>query len=195
MRYAEIKRLTSETDVALTLNLDGTGKSEIKTGCGFLDHMLTLFSRHGRFDLTIACTGDAEVDFHHSVEDVGIALGSAFAAALEDKRGIVRYGDAVVPMDEALILSSVDISGRGLFVSSLDIPAEKVGDFDTELCREFWEAFARNAGITLHVRQFSGENAHHIIEGTFKSCARSLKTAVSIDPALGDEIPSTKGVL
>ena len=195
MRYAEIKRLTSETDVALTLKLDGTGKSEIKTGCGFLDHMLTLFSRHGRFDLTVACTGDAEVDFHHSVEDVGIALGSAFAAALEDKRGIVRYGDAVVPMDEALILSAVDISGRGLFVSSLDIPAEKVGDFDTELCREFWEAFARNAGITLHVRQFSGENAHHIIEGTFQSCARSLKTAVSIDPALGDEIPSTKGVL
>ncbi|MBP5610433.1 MAG: imidazoleglycerol-phosphate dehydratase HisB [Clostridia bacterium] len=195
MRYAEIKRLTSETDVALTLSLDGTGKSEIKTGCGFLDHMLTLFSRHGRFDLTVACTGDAEVDFHHSVEDVGIALGSAFNAALEDRRGIVRYGDATVPMDEALILSAVDISGRGLFVSALDIPAEKVGDFDTELCREFWEAFARNAGITLHVRQYSGENAHHIIEGVFKSCARSLKTAVSIDPALGDEIPSTKGVL
>ena len=195
MRYAEIKRLTSETDVALTLKLDGTGKSEIKTGCGFLDHMLTLFSRHGRFDLTVSCTGDAEVDFHHSVEDVGIALGSAFFAALEDKRGIVRYGDAVVPMDEALILSAVDISGRGLFVSSLDIPAEKVGDFDTELCREFWEAFARNAGITLHVRQFSGENAHHIIEGVFKACARSLKTAVSIDPAFKDEIPSTKGVL
>ena len=195
MRYAEIKRLTSETDVALTLSLDGTGKSEIKTGCGFLDHMLTLFSRHGRFDLTVACTGDAEVDFHHSVEDVGIALGSAFNAALEDRRGIVRYGDATVPMDEALILSAVDISGRGLFVSSLDIPAEKVGDFDTELCREFWEAFARNAGITLHVRQFSGENAHHIIEVVFKSCARSLKTAVSIDPAFKDEIPSTKGVL
>ncbi|MCQ2430016.1 MAG: imidazoleglycerol-phosphate dehydratase HisB [Clostridia bacterium] len=195
MRTAEIKRKTAETDITLSLSLDGTGKAAIRTGCGFLDHMLTLFSRHGRFDLTVTCLGDTNVDYHHTVEDIGIVLGQAFREALGVKAGITRYGDTVLPMDEALILSAVDISGRGGYYDGLAIPTEKVGDFDTELCREFWIAFAQNAGVTLHLRQLAGINSHHIIEGAFKSAARSLRTAVRIDPALGSEVPSTKGLL
>jgi imidazoleglycerol-phosphate dehydratase len=195
MRTAQIKRTTAETDIFLKLNLDGTGASEIRTGCGFLDHMLTLFAKHGRFDLTVACTGDTFVDYHHTVEDIGICLGKAFAEALGDKKGIVRYGDITLPMDESLILSAVDISGRGGCYYALNIPTEKVGDFDTELCQEFWIAFARDAGITLHLRQLTGCNSHHIIEGAFKSVARSLKAAVAIDPAFANEVPSTKGIL
>lgn len=195
MRNAAITRKTAETDISLTLVLDGTGKSEISSGVGFLDHMLTLFSRHGRFDLTLASEGDTYVDDHHSVEDIGIALGKAFAEALGDKRGVRRYGSAVLPMDEALILTAVDLSGRGFLAFDLPIPAEKVGTFDTELVEEFFRAFALNAGITLHVRSLAGSNSHHIIEGAFKSAARSLREACSIDPELADEIPSTKGVL
>lgn len=195
MRTSEIKRTTAETDVALSLDLDGTGVSEIDTGCGFLDHMLTLFARHGRFDLTVSCKGDVRVDYHHTTEDVGICLGEAFAEALGDKRGIVRYGDTTLPMDEALILSAVDISGRGGLWYALSFPTEKVGDFDTELCEEFWRAFARSAGITLHLRALAGANSHHIMEGAFKSAARSLRKAAAIDPAGPDEIPSTKGTL
>ncbi len=195
MRKTEIKRKTAETDIALKLDLDGSGKSVLSTGCGFLDHMLTLFARHGRFDLEINCKGDVEVDYHHTVEDIGISLGQAFSKALGDKKGITRYGDTVLPMDEALILTAVDISGRGMLLCDLNIRAKKVGDFDTELCEEFFTAFARNAGITLHIRQLAGRNSHHIIEGVFKSAARSLKDAVAIDPALKDVIPSTKGVL
>ena len=195
MRIAEIIRKTGETDIALTLNLDGNGIAEISTGCGFLDHMLTLFARHGRFDLTVSCKGDTDVDDHHTVEDIGIALGQAFARALGDKRGIFRYGDVTIPMDEALILSAVDVSGRGYLGYALQIPTQKVGTFDTELVEEFWLGFIRNAQITLHIRQFSGTNSHHIIEGAFKSVARSLRIAVAIDPACKDEIPSTKGVL
>lgn len=195
MRSAEIKRTTAETDITLTLNLDGSGISEICTGCGFLDHMLTLFSRHGRFDLTVSCTGDTYVDYHHTVEDIGICLGMAFTQALGNKKGIVRYGDTVLPMDEALILSAVDISGRGGCYYDLQIPTQKVGDFDTELDQEFWIAFAQNAGITLHLRQLAGRNSHHILEGGFKSVARSLRTAVRIDPDFANEIPSTKGML
>ena len=195
MRTSEIKRKTAETDICLALDLDGTGNSEISTGVGFLDHMLTLFARHGRFDLAVKCAGDTNVDFHHTTEDVGIVLGKAFAEALGDRKGIVRYGSAILPMDEALILSAVDISGRGGFYSELDIPTEKVGDFDTELVKEFFVAFALNAGLTLHVRQPAGENSHHIIEGAFKSVARSLAQAVKIDERFADEIPSTKGVL
>jgi imidazoleglycerol-phosphate dehydratase len=191
----EIKRTTGETDISLKLNLDGTGKSECRTGCGFLDHMLTLFARHGRFDLKVTCQGDTYVDYHHTVEDIGICLGKAFAACLGDKKGIVRYGDTTLPMDETLILSAVDISGRGGCYYALEVPTEKVGDFDTELCQEFFIAFARDAGITLHLRQLAGSNSHHILEGAFKSVARSLKTAVAIDPAFADEIPSTKGML
>lgn len=195
MRTSEIKRKTGETDISLSLNLDGSGKSEISTGCGFLDHMLTLFSKHGRFDLKVACTGDTYVDYHHTVEDTGITLGKAFSEALGDKKGIVRYGDMILPMDEALILSAVDISGRDYLGYVLEIPAEKVGDFDTELCEEFWLGFVRNAGVTLHIRQLAGTNSHHIIEGAFKSVARSLKKAVAVDKDFADEIPSTKGVL
>ncbi|MBQ9552324.1 MAG: imidazoleglycerol-phosphate dehydratase HisB [Clostridia bacterium] len=195
MRTAELKRTTGETDVRLLLDLDGVGNSDIQTGCGFLDHMLTLFARHGRFDLSIYCKGDVEVDDHHTVEDIGITLGKAFAEALGDKKGIVRYGDKLLPMDEALILSAVDISGRDTLCSELAIPAQKVGTFDTELCEEFWTAFVRESRITLHLRQIAGKNAHHIIEGAFKSVARSLKDAVAIDPEFADEIPSTKGVL
>lgn len=195
MRYAEINRKTAETDISLQLNLDGNGTSKIDSGCGFLDHMLTLFARHGRFDLTLTCKGDTYVDDHHTVEDIGIALGDAFAQALGEKRGILRYGDTLLPMDEALILSAVDLSGRAYLGYALEISAEKVGSFDTELCEEFWQAFVRNAACTLHVRQLAGKNAHHIIEGCFKSVARSLKTAVAIDPEFADEIPSTKGVL
>ena len=195
MRNAEITRTTGETDISLALNLDGTGRSEIVTGCGFLDHMLTLFSKHGRFDLILNCQGDTYVDDHHTVEDIGIALGQAFAAALGDKKGIRRYGDTCLPMDESLILSAVDLSGRGCLGYALDIPTEKVGTFDTELVEEFFLGFTRNAACTLHIRQLAGTNSHHIIEGAFKSVARSLRTAVSIDPACADEIPSTKGVL
>lgn len=195
MRKAEIKRKTAETDIVLSLNLDGAGKSVVDTGCGFLDHMLTLFAKHGRFDLTIKCVGDVNVDYHHTTEDIGICLGKAFTDALGDKKGIVRYGSTILPMDEALILTAVDISGRGMLVKDLDIKANKVGDFDTELLEEFLIAFTRNADATIHVRQISGSNAHHIIEGAFKSLARSLKTAVSIDEKYKEEIPSTKGVL
>lgn len=195
MRNSQYSRKTAETDIALSLNLDGTGVSEIDTGVGFLDHMLTLFARHGRFDLSVKCAGDTQVDDHHSVEDIGICLGKAFSEALGDKRGICRYGDITLPMDEALILSAVDISGRAFLVYDLDIPTEKVGTFDTELVEEFFIAFAANAGITLHIRQLAGRNAHHIIEGAFKSVARSLRKAVAIDPDCADEVPSTKGVL
>ena len=195
MRNCEISRKTAETDIILSLNLDGSGKSDIATGVGFLDHMLTLFAAHGKFDLTVKCTGDTCVDDHHSVEDIGIVLGQAFRTALGDKRGITRYGSFLLPMDEALILTAVDISGRSCLCYDLQIPTEKVGDFDTELCQEFWSAFARDAGVTLHIRQLAGTNSHHIIEGAFKSVARSLRKAVSIDPTCADEIPSTKGVL
>ena len=195
MRTAQIKRTTGETDISLTLNLDGTGTSDCRTGCGFLDHMLTLFAGHGRFDLTVTCKGDTYVDDHHTVEDIGICLGKAFAEALGGKKGIVRYGNITLPMDESLILSAVDISGRGGCYYALDIPAEKVGTFDTELCQEFFIAFARDAGITLHIHQLAGCNSHHIIEGAFKSVARSLKAAVAIDKAFADEVPSTKGIL
>ena len=195
MRTSEQKRTTAETDISLALNLDGTGRCEIETGCGFLDHMLTLFAKHGRFDLNITCQGDTYVDDHHTVEDIGITLGQAFKEALGDKRGIVRYGSTCLPMDESLILSAVDLSGRGYLGYNLEIPTEKVGSFDTELVEEFWLGFIRNAECTLHIRQLAGSNSHHIIEGTFKSVARSLKAAVAIDAAFADEIPSTKGVL
>ncbi|MBR5641118.1 MAG: imidazoleglycerol-phosphate dehydratase HisB [Firmicutes bacterium] len=195
MRTSEIKRKTAETDIVLKLDLDGTGKSEIDSGVGFLDHMLTLFAKHGRFDLTLTCKGDTNVDDHHSVEDIGICLGEAFAKALGDKAGIKRYGNMLLPMDEALILSALDISGRAHLSYEAKIRARKVGTFDTELAEEFWEAFTRSAKITLHIRQLAGRNAHHIIEGMFKSVARALREAVSIDPALAGEIPSTKGVL
>lgn len=195
MRTAEITRVTAETDIRLTLTLDGTGKSEIDTGCGFLNHMLTLFARHGRFNLCVRCKGDTDVDDHHTTEDIGIALGQAFYRALGDKRGICRYADRTLPMDEALILSAVDISGRGGAYLELPMPTQKVGTFDTELCAEFWIAFARDAGLTLHIRELAGSNSHHIIEGTFKAVARSLRAAVAIDPACAGEIPSTKGVL
>lgn len=195
MRSAEIKRTTAETDIVLKLNLDGKGKSKIDSGCAFLDHMLTLFAKHGSFDLMVKCKGDIEVDYHHTTEDIGICLGQAFNKALGDKKGIIRYGNMILPMDEALILSAVDLSGRSFFVKELNIPAIKVGDFDTELCEEFFQAFARTAECTLHIRQLSGSNSHHIIEGAFKSVARSLKTAVAIDKNAKDQIPSTKGVL
>ena len=195
MRNAEIVRNTAETQIALALNLDGTGKSDIKTGVGFLDHMLTLFAKHGRFDLTVSCNGDTYVDDHHTVEDVGIALGQAFKTALGDKKGITRYGNMILPMDEALILTAVDLSGRGYLGYDLQIPTQKVGTFDTELVEEFWLGFIRNAECTLHIRQLAGTNSHHIIEGAFKSAGRSLRAAVAIEPAFADEIPSTKGVL
>ncbi len=195
MRQAEIIRRTAETDIQLCLALDGTGASDVRTGCGFLDHMLTLFARHGRFDLTVLCQGDVHVDDHHTVEDVGICLGDAFAQALGDLRGVTRYGSMALPMDEALILTAVDLSGRGMLCCGLDIPTEKVGTFDTELTEEFLLAFVRRSNITLHVTQLAGKNSHHIIEGTFKSLARSLGQAVSIDPRFSQEIPSTKGVL
>lgn len=195
MRNVELSRKTAETDIQMSLNLDGTGKSEVDTGCGFLDHMLTLFARHGRFDLTVNCKGDTRVDDHHTVEDVGICLGDAFARALGEKRGIVRYGSCALPMDEALILTAVDVSGRGFLCYTLDIPTQKVGIFDTELTKEFLIAFARRADMTVHIRQLAGENSHHIIEGAFKSLARSLREAVSIDAQFSQEIPSTKGVI
>ena len=195
MRTAEIVRNTAETKISLALNLDGTGKSEIRTKVGFLDHMLTLFAKHGRFDLEVSCDGDTWVDDHHTVEDVGIALGQAFAVALGDKRGITRYGNMILPMDESLILTAVDISGRGYLGYALDIPTQKVGTFDTELVEEFWLGFVRNAQCTLHIRKLAGTNSHHIIEGAFKSAGRSLRAAVAIEEAFANEIPSTKGVL
>ena len=195
MRISEINRNTAETQISLKLNLDGTGKTNIDTGVGFLNHMLTLFAAHGRFDLTVSCTGDTYVDDHHTVEDIGIALGQAFAQALGDKRGICRYGDTILPMDEALILSAVDFSGRCHLGYGLELPTEKVGTFDTELCEEFWNGFVRKAECSLHIRQMAGTNTHHIIEGAFKSVARTLRKAVAVDPAFAEEIPSTKGVL
>ena len=195
MRQAEVCRKTGETDIRVALTLEGTGAGRIDTGIGFLDHMLILFARHGRFDLDVTCRGDTQVDDHHSTEDIGIALGTAFAQALGDKKGIVRYGNTLLPMDESLILSAVDLSGRGLLVYDLKIPTEKVGTFDTELTEEFFRALAHNGGITLHIRQLAGNNSHHIIEGAFKSVARSLRAAVSADPDCAGEIPSTKGVL
>lgn len=195
MRSADLARKTGETDISLAINLDGTGVSSVSTGCGFLDHMLTLFAKHGRFDLTVTCKGDTWVDDHHTVEDIGICLGDAFAQALGDLRGVTRYGSVILPMDEALILTAVDLSGRGMLCYDLDIPTEKVGTFDTELTEEFLLAFVRRSNITLHVRQLAGKNSHHIIEGTFKSLARSLRQAVAIDPSCAGEIPSTKGVL
>lgn len=195
MRTAIIERNTNETQIKLSVNLDGNGNSDIKTGVGFMDHMLTLFAKHGGFDLNIACSGDTWVDFHHSAEDIGIALGQAFKQALGDCKGITRYGNMILPMDESLILSAIDISGRAYLGYGLNIPTEKVGEFDTELVEEFWLAFVRNANVTLHIQQLAGSNSHHIIEGCFKSVARSLKTAVAIDSKNADSIPSTKGVL
>ena len=193
MRAFETSRKTAETDITLSLNLDGTGKSSIDTGCGFLNHMLTLFAAHGKFDLTVKCIGDTDVDDHHSAEDIGIVLGQAFQAALGDKRGITRYGSFLLPMDEALILTAVDISGRSCLCYGLEIPTQKIGTFDTELVEEFFLAFTRNCPMSLHIRQLAGKNAHHIVEGAFKSVARSLKAAVALDGS--NDIPSTKGVL
>ena len=193
MRTSEITRKTAETDISLRLDLDGTGKSHIDTGCGFLNHKQTLFAAHGKFDLTVKCAGDTDVDDHHSVEDIGICLGSAFREALADKRGITRYGSFLLPMDEALILSAVDISGRSCLCYELEIPTEKIGTFDTELVEEFFLAFTRSCPMSLHLRQLAGKNSHHIVEGAFKSVARSLKAAASLDGS--GEIPSTKGVL
>ncbi len=195
MRTSVINRKTAETDIHLALNLDGEGKSEINTGVGFLDHMLTLFASHGRFDLTLQCKGDIEVDDHHSAEDIGICLGKAFEEALGEKKGITRYGSMMLPMDEALILTAADISGRACLCFDAEFPTEKIGTFDTELVEEFLLAFVRNCPMSLHVKKLAGSNSHHIAEGVFKSMARTLKTAVAIDPALGDAIPSTKGVL
>ncbi len=195
MRTSEIKRKTAETDIALSLNIDGTGVNQIDTGIGFLDHMLTLFARHGRFDLTLSCNGDTHVDAHHSVEDIGLCLGAAFAEALGDMRGITRYADIILPMDEALVLCAVDISGRSWLSFDVELSADKVGTMDTELVEEFLLAFVRRANITLHMKQLSGCNAHHIIEACFKALARTLGKAVKIDEAYKDEIPSTKGVL
>ena len=195
MRTAEIARKTAETDIALRLDLDGAGRGDIATGCGFLDHMLTLFARHGCFDLTVKCQGDTFVDDHHTVEDVGICLGDAFAKALGNLGGVNRYGSTILPMDEALLLTAVDLSGRGMLCCELDLPTEKVGTFDTQLAEEFFLAFTRRCQCTLHIRQLAGKNSHHIIEGAFKSLGRSLRQAVAIDPALNGEIPSTKGVL
>lgn len=195
MRTAELSRKTAETDISLKLNIGGRGDSRIDTGCGFLDHMLTLFAKHGRFDLDITCKGDTQVDYHHTAEDIGITLGQAFKTALGDKKGIVRYGSMILPMDETLILSAVDFSGRAYLGYDLKIPTQKVGDFDTELTEEFWLGFVRSAEATLHIRQLAGTNSHHIIEGTFKSVARAFKEAVKIDSDFADEIMSTKGVL
>lgn len=195
MRTAEIKRKTNETDVYIKLNIDGKGNSDIDSGCGFLDHMLTLFSRHARFDLEVKCIGDTEVDYHHTVEDIGIALGCALKKCLGDMAGINRYGNFILPMDESLILTAVDISGRTSLYYNMEIPTEKIGNFDTELIEEFFVAFVRNADITLHIKKLDGTNSHHIVEGAFKSFARSMKTAVAIDKDFAKEIPSTKGVL
>ncbi|HWQ99209.1 MAG TPA: imidazoleglycerol-phosphate dehydratase HisB [Clostridia bacterium] len=195
MRTGNCKRMTAETEITLSLDLDGTGKSDISTGVGFLDHMLTLFARHARIDLNVRCAGDTNVDDHHSVEDVGIALGEALKSALSEKRGINRYGSELLPMDEALVLCAVDLSGRGSLRYTASIPSQKIGTFDTELVQEFFLALSRTAGITLHLKQLDGENSHHIVEAMFKSFGRALKQAVAVDPAYANEIPSTKGVL
>lgn len=195
MRKATLERKTAETDIKLTIDLDGSGKSSIDTGCGFLDHMMTLFASHGRFDIELYCKGDTYVDYHHTVEDIGITLGKAFREALGEKRGIRRYGDKILPMDETLILAAVDFSGREYLGYDLDIPTEKVGDFDTELVEEFWLGFVRQAECALHIRKLAGKNSHHIIEGAFKAVSRCLRDAVSIDEEYKNEIPSTKGVL
>lgn len=195
MRFAKIERKTAETDIVLTLNLDGEGKSEIETGCGFLDHMLTLFAAHGNFDLNVKCVGDTNVDYHHSVEDIGICLGQAFSQALGDAKGICRYGNMILPMDESLILCALDVSGRDYLGYGLDIPTAKVGDFDTELVEEFFLAFCRHAKVTLHFQQMAGKNSHHIIEGAFKAFARALCAAVSADEKRQGKVPSTKGML
>ncbi len=195
MRTSTINRKTAETDIVLSLNIDGSGVSNIDTGCGFLNHMLTLFAKHGRFDLDVKCVGDTDVDDHHTVEDIGISLGLAFKEALGDKKGVKRYGYMILPMDETLILSAIDFSGRAYLNYDLDIPAEKVGTFDTELAEEFFYGFIRNAECTLHIKQLDGKNSHHIIEGTFKSVARTIKEAVEIDSKFADDILSTKGVL
>ncbi len=195
MRIAEIIRKTAETNISLKLNIDGTGRSNIDTGIGFLDHMLVLFASHAKFDLEIRCDGDTHIDFHHSTEDIGICLGLAFQQLVEDKRGLYRYGSMILPMDEALIVSAVDISGRSTLVYEVAIPSTKVGEFDTELVKEFWLALVRNFPVSLHIRMLSGENSHHIIEGIFKSVARSLKEALSLDKDYLDDIPSTKGIL
>jgi len=195
MRKSEIARTTAETDIFLSLDLDGTGNGTIETGCGFLDHMLTLFARHGRFDLTVKCKGDTDVDDHHTVEDIGICLGQALKQALGDKRGICRYGSMLLPMDESLVLAALDLSGRAHLEYALEIPTEKVGTFDTELVEEFLLALTRAAEMTLHVRQLAGTNSHHIIEAAFKALGRALSSAVKIDEAHRDEIPSTKGLL
>ena len=195
MRISKIERKTKETNITLVLNLDGKGDSSINTGCGFLDHMLTLFARHGSFDLAVKCEGDTNVDFHHTVEDVGIALGGAFKEALGDKRGIVRYGSMTLPMDEALILCAIDLSGRSYLNDQLTIIPYRVGNFDTELVKEFFLAFTRNCDCNLHLLQLAGENAHHIIEGAFKAFGRAMRQAVAIDPVNPTAIPSTKGSL
>lgn len=195
MRTATIDRKTAETEIKLELNLDGSGKSSIDTGCGFLDHMLTLFASHSRFDLTVSCKGDVNVDDHHTVEDIGICLGQAFNKALGEKRGIIRYGSFILPMDEALILCAVDISGRSYLGYDLNIPTEKIGTFDSELVEEFFLGFVRNCPMSLHIRKLSGTNSHHIAEGCFKAVARALRIAVSVDEKCPNEIPSTKGVL
>lgn len=195
MRKEEIVRKTAETDIGLTLNIDGVGASTIDSGCGFLDHMLTLFAKHAGYDLTVACKGDTQVDYHHTVEDIGIALGRAFYNAVGDKRGVYRYGDIMLPMDETLVMAAVDLSGRDYLSISLELPTAKVGDFDCELCEEFWLAFVRESKITLHVKQLAGKNSHHIIEGVFKAVARALGKATAINEQRKDEVPSTKGVL
>lgn len=195
MRNATIQRTTTETDISLSLELDGTGRYDIQTGCGFLDHMLQLFARHGRFDLTIRCKGDTWVDYHHTVEDVGICLGQAFRQALGEMRGIARYGNFLLPMDESLVLCAVDLSGRAALGWGMELPAAKVGDFDTELCKEFWLAFVRSCLCSLHAKQLAGENTHHLIEAAFKGLARALAQAVAIQPGQEGEIPSTKGLL
>lgn len=195
MRTAQIERNTNETQIRLTLNVDGRGQYQVDTGCGFLNHMLELFARHGSFDLEVTCQGDTQVDDHHTVEDIGIALGKAFAQALGDLRGVYRYGNFLLPMDEALVLCAVDLSGRGYLGWQMELPTEKVGTFDTELAEEFWIAFSRNCGATLHFQQMAGRNSHHILEAAFKGMGRALRQAVAIEPGRGNEIPSTKGIL
>ena len=195
MRTAEITRKTNETDINLAINLDGTGNYSVNTGCGFLDHMLALFSKHSRIDLSVICNGDTEVDFHHTAEDIGIALGEAIKFALGNKAGIKRYGHIILPMDEALILTAVDLSGRAYLGFNAEIPSPKVGEFDTELVEEFFAAFTRCGEMNLHIKKLDGRNSHHIIEGIFKAVARALAIAIEIDPKLGNEIPSTKGVI
>lgn len=195
MREYSLERNTNETKISLSLSLDGKGTAQIDTGCGFLDHMLTLFASHGNFDLSVICKGDTNVDDHHSVEDIGICLGKAFDKALGEKRGIVRYGSMILPMDEALILAAVDLSGRSCLCYDLPIRAKKIGTFDTELLEEFWVSFVRNCPMALHIRMLAGKNSHHIAEGSFKAVARALRQACAVDSANSDAIPSTKGVL